>query len=95
MTGTSGGRRIDDSARLRALIRGSVGAKDCGASAGNDDCTGHSLELAEPVERIAQHLIGRSGSHDAPIRPAVRKLYVLTRAIYRRHSGVVMEAIRN
>ena len=52
---------------------------------------GHSAELAQPVERIAQHLVGNEiGEAGAPLRRLrPESLYVLTRAII----GVVRASV--
>jgi hypothetical protein len=55
---------------------------------------GHSAELAQPVERIAQHLvgneIGEAGASMRRLRP--ESLYVLTRATIGVIRAAVMES---
>src|ERR1700704_6450906 len=69
---------------LRALIRGFGGRQRLRRILLETMIAqGHSLELAEPVERITQNLIGTDlGAMNAPMRRLrSESLYVLTRAI--------------
>src|SRR5258707_34131 len=84
---TADGRRGAESMTrlgLRALIRGFGGRQKLRRILLETMIAqGHSLELAEPVERITQHLLGTEiGVSGAPMRRLrPESLYVLTRAI--------------